>query len=300
MAIEQIGFERVIKISLETKNGKGALFIELYSSGNIIYVDNEDIILAVYHQKIWNEQRKILHKQKYTPSISLPVLYSLSFQDFFSILSTSTKDQLVTALAIDFGLGGQYAQESLFQADISPSIFPSSLSSADANKLYATITSLFTVYQPGIFQKDLAFPFPLKSLIKEASLEDESLETLWEPKDSFNEAIASLTFSILSSFQKKSSNKEKKSSLSKSQIVLAKQEKQLKGLEISQKENQEKGELIYLYYQEIQKLLSEINKLKKMMSWSDVKKELSSLSYLKEINEHQGTITIDIKTEDKP
>ena len=294
-AVQQVGFERILKISLETKHGSGSLFIELYSSGNIIYVDEEHIILAVYHQKIWNEQRKILHKQIYSVQNSLPQLPQLSLQEFFNVLTTSTKDQLVTSLAIDFGLGGQFAQEILHRANVDSSLLPSSCALNQATLLFNTIKELLDYSDPGIFQKDIALPFLLESLVSN----NESFSSLWESKESFNDAIASLTFSLLSNSQKSSSHNKKASSLSKSQIVIAKQEKQLRALEISEKENQEKGELIYLYYQEIQTLLSEVNKLKKTLSWSQVKKELSSLPYLKEINEHQGTITIDIKQGDK-
>jgi len=58
------------------------------------------------------------------------------------------------------------------------------------------------------------------------------------------------------------------------ELIIKQQETTITGLKKSIKENQEKAEVIYENYEKIKKILTEINKAKKTMSWKEIKKEL--------------------------
>ena len=43
--VEQVGFDRILAFSFDTKNGERTLFVEVFRDGNIILVDEEGIIV---------------------------------------------------------------------------------------------------------------------------------------------------------------------------------------------------------------------------------------------------------------
>lgn len=281
--VEQVGFERTLAIHLSTKQGKGILYIELYSTGNIIYVNEENIILSVYHQKIYNEQRKILHNQTYLPQQALPNMSLLSFEEFSALVQESTKDTLVTFLAVDCGLGGLFAQELLYRVHLNQSMSTQTISETNLQDLFETLQSLFIQHQPCIQNNTVALPFPLVS----------QPDQLYESTTTFSQALRHVVLQNVSKSQQDKRQQQKKST-SKIDTVIQKQQKQLRGLEKSSQENQEKAEALYLQYQQIQTLLDTISKKRKTPEWVQLKKELLSLEYVSTIDEKQGTITIHI------
>ncbi|MFP4522983.1 MAG: NFACT family protein [Candidatus Nanoarchaeia archaeon] len=281
--IQQIGFERTIALHLSTKQGKGILYIELYSTGNIIYVDEQNSILSVFHQKIYNEKTKLLHKQKYTPQLSLPVIPTLSKEEFYRLQKNSSKDTLVTFLAVDCGLGGLFAQEVLVRSQFDQKKSLQDSSQQDIEKLFDVLQGLFDCYNPCIQNQTTALPFILES----------QADQTYEFVDTFSQALAKVVLQNVKKSQEKTRQQAKKST-SKIDTIIKKQEKQLRTITKSSQENQEKGELLYLHYQQIQLLLDTIAKKRKIQDWSALKKELLALDYVSTINEKQGTITINI------
>jgi predicted ribosome quality control (RQC) complex YloA/Tae2 family protein len=73
------------------------------------------------------------------------------------------------------------------------------------------------------------------------------------------------------------------------------QRKNLKEQDKKSKEFQKKGEKIYEKYQELKTLFAEIKKMRKTMSWKEVKSKLKSVKYIKSINEKTGEIVLEIK-----
>jgi predicted ribosome quality control (RQC) complex YloA/Tae2 family protein len=88
--------------------------------------------------------------------------------------------------------------------------------------------------------------------------------------------------------------KEKQTKQDKVRLVIDKQEQRLRELEQSIADNQRKGELIYEHYQEVKELLDNINLDRKKMSWEELKKKYKDNKLVKEINEKQGLIIIDL------
>lgn len=55
ISIEQVNFERIIKLIFETKTDKYELFVELFGKGNFIFVKNNKII-SVAEEQIWHDR----------------------------------------------------------------------------------------------------------------------------------------------------------------------------------------------------------------------------------------------------
>ena len=112
---------------------------------------------------------------------------------------------------------------------------------------------------------------------------------------SYNELIADLVLKGLQERESDESSKEKKESLSKFEKILKSQTAQLSGLEKSSNENQLAGEMIYKHYADLEKLLAYINEQREKRSWKALKEELKAHKHIKRIDEHNGTVQLELE-----
>ena len=82
--------------------------------------------------------------------------------------------------------------------------------------------------------------------------------------------------------------------IKKTNEVLERQRKTLQELQQSIDDNPKKGELIYEKYAVIDEILKEINKARKKYSWKDIKKKLKGHKIIKDINEKEGKIIVEL------
>jgi len=111
----------------------------------------------------------------------------------------------------------------------------------------------------------------------------------------FNELLANTVLADLEKSEKETFAKDQTKALSKFDKILKSQDYLVKGLEKAEKENQEKGELIYTHYAKIELLLAEINKMRKTKSWKEIKEETKNIPFIKSVDEHKGTITLKLE-----
>ena len=76
--------------------------------------------------------------------------------------------------------------------------------------------------------------------------------------------------------------------------VIAGQEGMFSQIEASIDENNRKAELIYHNYGLVSEVLSVIKEARKKHSWTDIKNKLAGHPLIKEINERQGIVVIEI------
>lgn len=110
-AVEQINFDRVVKITLHTGQ---ELILELFREGNLI-VTNEGLIEYAFNQREWRN-RKIIRGEPYKPPMDTNPL-EFSDDDFQDKLRNS-KASIVQTLATRFSLGGENAEEIVFRLGI--------------------------------------------------------------------------------------------------------------------------------------------------------------------------------------
>lgn len=277
VSIEQFEFQRIIVLGLESKMGKSKLIIELFSTGNIILVDEENTILAVLHRKIWNEQRKILHKETYSfPSQQFSIL-SASREDLKELLLKSDKDSIVTSLAIQASLGGYYAELILANSSLDKSILPSEAAN-HIDILYDQIQFLLQQETQAHRVGEKVYPIPVnKGVIFE----------------SLSKAISSIVFDNLQEVEEEQQTKQKRESLSKFQKVVKSQSSQRDGLLKSAQQNQEAGELIYKHYVALNEVLLYVSSTKD--SWDEIKEKLKKYDFIVKVDNHQGEIQVELE-----
>ena len=112
--------------------------------------------------------------------------------------------------------------------------------------------------------------------------------------DSFNEAIDSIFSEKIKNETQSSAEKTKNKELERINIVIEQQEETIKGLKISAEENKKKGEFIYENYDKIKAILNDLNTARKKLSWEEIKRKLKENKTVKQINEKEGKITIEL------
>ncbi len=77
--------------------------------------------------------------------------------------------------------------------------------------------------------------------------------------------------------------------------IISEQRQKIKGLETAEKENKKKAELIYEQYNLIKETIAQIKKARKKYSWKEIKEKLKGHKLIKEINEKEKTIILELK-----
>ncbi len=116
VGIEQINFDRVVKITLHTGQ---EIVLELFGGGNLILTDNGKIVLAM-DQHVY-KTRKILIGEEYIPPA---VINPISDLETFSGILDGSKASIVKTLATRANLGGEIAEEALYRTNIDKDKMP--------------------------------------------------------------------------------------------------------------------------------------------------------------------------------
>lgn len=282
--IEQIGFERIVKLSFDTKDGQLELFIESFDKGNVILVKNKMIIGCEEMQR-WKD-RTIAPKEEYKFNRRRYDFLKITKNEISTILKETKQDSLVKVLASDLGLGGIYAEEACLLAGIDKKTVPKDVK---IDKLMVALDKLskskldpMVVYE-GDAVKDVV-PFDLLAY----------KDFRKDRKESFNDALDFVLSSDLLKTTKSDELKAKEKKIEKINTILEIQQKSLGKIELEVKENQRKGEIIYENYQLINEILTEIKKAREKYSWKEIKDRLKGHKVVKNIDEKEGKIIVEI------
>ena len=272
IGVEQKSFERIIELKLENKDGVFALVLELIPPGNILLLNKDGKIINLLEPQK-TSSRVLRGGALYEPP---PVLFDTKHatpEMIVEKLFSSTKDSIVKSLAIDLGLGGEYAEEVCSRAGVEKS--RKDLSTTDLGRIAAVVKELFMEHESPFLNGDSAFPFAMqtKEKVAEAPSFSRAIELVKPEENLVTVAKA-----------------EAKKPKDKAADVVHRQEAALKALLAAAAENQRKGELLYEHYQEVEKILHDIREAHKTMSWTELKKRLPNIA----IDEQKGEMTIEL------
>ncbi|MBN2459945.1 NFACT family protein [Candidatus Woesearchaeota archaeon] len=281
--VRQKGFDRILEIVFDTKEGVRILICELFSKGNMVLVDEDYKIKGLLESQNW-EARTVRGGAKYEYPPSQAATSELGEDQIKEIVAKSNKDSIVKTLAMDLGLGGLYAEEACSRANIGKD--KKELGSDELKRVVGAVKELFNHEIKANKVNDEIVPFYLA-----AGATDKSERVDY---DSFSKALDdSLSIKAMHVAEDKVI-KEKQTKQDKTRIVIEKQEQRLKELEQGIADNQRKGEMIYEHYQEIKELLDNINLDRKKMGWDELKKKYKDNKLIKSINEKEGKIVVEL------
>jgi len=135
--VEQVGFDRVLAFSFDTKNGQRTLYVEVFRDGNIILVDEEGIIIQPLTHASY-AGRTLKKGVEYTPPPLAVDPYELTEDDLKSIFGASDRD-LVSTLGGKINLGATHANAVCALAEHEPNSDPAK---ADTARVYNALKSL--------------------------------------------------------------------------------------------------------------------------------------------------------------
>ncbi len=273
-AIEQEGFERVLKLVFETRDKKFNLFIELFGKANVILTDEKNIIFS----SITYEKAKRIIKKGEIYNIPKKEFNFLTIKETeFKSLIKNSDLSLVKTLATKLGLGGMYSEYVLTEYD--KNMLALELKPKEISKLFKKLNELKNKdIVPSKLEKRLV-PFETENKTKFKT---------------FNEALANL---LTSELVEDEENKRLKPYLKKKEKldkIIQTQQDLISKLNKEIKDNAEKGELIYNKYQLISEILQQLEKAREKHSWKEIKDKLKNHKIVKEIDEKQSKVILEV------
>ncbi|MEM0155121.1 MAG: ribosome rescue protein RqcH [Thermoplasmataceae archaeon] len=155
--IEQINFDRVVKIELNT--GQEIIF-ELFREGNLI-ISESGLMNFVFNPREWRN-RKLVKGEKYIPpGLTDPLSYS---PEEMSMVLSESKGSIVQTLATRMNLGGDIAEEVAFRLGIDKDLPSKSLQ----DKGMAILAKIDEVVQES--EKSGAFYYDTEQIISPIKL----------------------------------------------------------------------------------------------------------------------------------
>jgi len=276
-SIEQEGSERIAKIQFRTKEEEFFVIAELFTKGNIMLCRrNLDIIVPIRTEKL--KAREIRAGKKYVFPEKKIDFFKLKAADIKKCLRTG--ETISKILAVQLGFGGIYAKEICSIAGIST--LEKKLNDEKIKVLLKSIKEItnrkitpFVVYdkitRPVPFELDI-----YKNLKK-------------EKKETFSSAVE---FAASQGIVKPKTKQERE--IEKVKRIIETQKNKIKELEESAVENQNKGELIYEKYHLVSEIMKEIKKAREKYSWKEIKGKLKGHKIIKEVNEKNKEIIVEI------
>ena len=281
--INQLGFERILEFKFKTKQETFSLIFEMFSKGNIILIKDNKILSAIEYQK-W-AARIIRPKQAYSYPKKEFNFLELTQTILKKLLSKTTKESIVTSLAIDLGLGGIYSEEICLLSKINKNKKPSELNDKEITLLFNSFKIIKNkkieptiVYENNII-KDIV-PFKL-NLYKD--LKQKSFET-------FSSALEFFFSQQIPAEQLKYQKQ-----IAKTKEIIEKQINHLEELKQQEKLNKEKAELLYKNYKLVKEILEELKEITKKHSWKEIKEKLKGHKLIKEVIPKEKSVVIELK-----
>ncbi len=279
-SISQIDSERIIKLELAKETYY--LIFEMFGKGNVILCDKDSIILKALENQSFKD-RQIIQGIKYIYPKSSYNLFSEDFNQFNKIVKESSRDSIVKTLAIEIGLSGIYAEELCLLSGLDKT--KKALSGQEIKRLFENLSNLldskikaFIIYSKDNQEAIDVVPIDLK------------LYQDYPKKEfpSFNEAIDTYYQTV----SKKSSKYEKE--INKLRKIIEQEQAKILELEEQEMLERSRAEAIYNNYQLIQEILTELKKARQKYSWKEIKEKLKGHKIIKDVNEKEGKVEIDL------
>ncbi|MEF8879358.1 MAG: ribosome rescue protein RqcH [Candidatus Thermoplasmatota archaeon] len=290
--VEQHEFDRVIKLKIRKKHGEYTVMIEFLSDGNIILVDPDEKIILPFIKQFWSH-RTIKGQKTYTPPPSQLNPFEVDKEKFVEVLKESDAD-LVRTLAVSFNMGGAVAEEICTRADVDKNIKVEDIGQDVIDKTYESFQKFLDKFEKKEFSPVLVkennnvvdvLPFEFKSY--------EKVE--FEESESFTRSLQHFIETKEPKKERKESKKSKKDELiSKLRHRLKQQKKKVEELKGKIDQKKREGELIYLHYQKIKKLLKAVEKVLDLKDKNEGIDKINNLDFVKKFDPRENLLLIEL------
>ena len=289
--IEQHDFDRIVKLKI----GNYSLIAELFRKGNIILVDeNNMIISAMRYEEFKDRAIKPKHVYMLPPARENPV--DISWESFRELIS-SQDVEIVRALARKLNMGGLYAEEILLRVGIEKTKRANTLDEEELKVIFKKIKEVFNAPKKAniIYENDT----PVDVLPIELKWYESYKKKFFT---TFSEALDEYFGKILLESAKIERTKKLQNKKGQLEATLRKQEEMIKGFKSQIQKNQEIGDLIYANFTFIENLLKELSKAVEKLGWKEFKERLENgkksgnkiAQMIKNIDAKEKAVTIEL------
>lgn len=268
---EQVGSERVVKLVCESKESKFNVYLEFFGKGNFVICEPDDTILHCLETVLFKER---MVKPGITYSLpDRPNAFTITPKQFAEAV---TGDNISMALATNLGIGGLFAQEVCALAGVTPTA--KTVTSDQTEKLFVVWNTLLKrKTQPIFVDESEVLPFALK-----------------HHPGTTNKPLPSLSHGLDLLFAKdygtKTAIAPKPNKLA---LVIDMQEKNAVRLETEAVDVQKQGEYFYEHYQDVKKILDELQTAMKTHSLQELQEKTKGHKHIKEIDPKTGMVTVE-------
>jgi len=287
--VTQHEFDRIINLRIGKKEGEYTLVVEFFSDGNIVLVGPSGEIVVPLISQRWSHRVIKIH-EKYVPPPSQVDPFDVGFDGFKDLICKSKAD-LVRTLAVNLNLGGLYAEEICSRADVDKNVDVKDLDDGEIGRIFDVFSGFLEFFRkedfsPVLVKKDgVVFdvlPFEFKSYV----------DVDYEELESFVRGLG-IFIDIGKTEVKKVGDFEKKIERLDRQLCQQMKTVAELGKRIEQKKLE--GDLVYLNYQPLEKLLSEVAEALELKDKEDKVSEINGKDVVKEFDPTGNLLVVNLK-----
>lgn len=287
--ISQYEFDRIIKIRIGKKEGVYTLIIEFFSEGNIILVNPKGEIILPLIKQHW-AHRSIKGREPYLPPPVQINPFNLTKEKFIELI-TGSKADLVRTLAVNVNLSGIIAEEICKIANVDKTLDIKDIDDKKIDSIFDSLKGFLELVKNNKFDPVLVkkneeiidiLPFKFKSYEK----------TDFEKTKSFTKGLEKLIdakkpeIKKVTDIEKKIGKLDRQLKQQQESVIKLKKEIEQKKLE---------GDLIYLNYQPLEILLSEISDILEMKEKESKISEINKKEIVKEFNPTEKLLIVNLR-----
>ncbi len=287
--ISQYEFDRIIKIKISKKEGNYTLVIEFFSEGNIILVNPESKIILPLIKQRW-AHRSIRGKENYEPPPAQINPFELKKEKFSELIKKSETD-IVRTLAVSVSLSGPIAEEICERANVDKTIKIENIDEKTIFKLYNTLKNFLEIFKINKFSP--VFVKKASEIINVLPFKFQSYnDVTFEETESFTRGLERFT-DIKTEEKKKDSKTTKLIEKLNRQLLQQKEaiDELTKNIEVKKFE----GDLIYLNYQDCEKILNEIKEILELKEKKDEIIKINENEIVKRFDPIENLLLVNLK-----
>ncbi len=323
--VEQVGFDRVLAFSFDTKDGERTLYVEVFRDGNIILVDQDGVIVQPLTHASY-AGRTLKKGVEYTPPPPAANPYNLSEADLASILNESDRD-LVSTLGGKINLGATHANAVCSLAGLEPNSAPSDADHAGVfDALQSLLKALEETQESHLilrFGDDDGDDWKTKLDAMDASHQEKWLsERAVEATPILLPQHADMPYASYSSlcecidvwkgshdahalqrreeerFEQAGPGRGQSTEVERLERRKAQQEKALEGFSVKIEKQQRLGHAIQEHWSHVEGLLQQTNEAVERDGWKTVKKAVKDIPWITAVSPAEREITVHLPDEE--
>lgn len=287
-AVEQIGYDRILKFVFERPFGMFHIYVEVFRDGNIILTDGDDVIIQPLTHKSYAD-RVLKRGIVYTPPPAATNPYELDYDSFCELMNDSDRN-LGRTLGGGLNLGGALATAVCVEAEHSAD---AEIKDSDLQKVWDSLQSILNgdwkghlfLKEGGIEQAWPVIPATLKDV------ERKDFATMSEAVDEWmgQYDAHALARREAEALDVASPGRGYSTDVERLERRLAQQEKALEGFGTKVEKQQEIGHLIQENWTHVEQLLAQIQEAVENLGWDGVKKAIKEIEWIQSVNAAEST-----------